>query len=491
MSGAEHFKLQPELSSALLPELGVGIIYSSALDDLIRRRPDLVQVVEIEPQTVWMESGRAEEPYLLKPEVSEELQSLPARKLIHSVGTPVGGSVRANAAQIPLLRQMVESLGAPWASEHLSFNLTPDHFTGFFLPPRQTDAGIEIYSRAVVDLRDGLGVPVAAETGVNYLRPRADEIPDGEFMARLAERADCGILLDLHNVYCNARNGRQSVDKFLSQLPLERVWEVHLAGGFEMDGFWLDSHSGAIPDPLFEICRDVIPALPNVKAIVFEMFSSFLSRFGLENVERELERIQGLWESRRTAPARQGIPATGSPLGGPSVAEWERELGGAVNGRQATQGWSAALAEEPGVRLTAGLIKEFRGSMVVNVYRMTCRLIMLALGPDVFRAILEDFWSTTTPKQFAVSEAEAFARFLEEKNFRLPQLHSILNFERATIATLQDGQARIAKFSLDPLPMLRALADGVLLENPGTPGDYEIEVVPETAVRVGELIGSR
>jgi uncharacterized protein (UPF0276 family) len=402
----------------------------------------------------------------------------------------VGGSVRANAAQIPLLRQMVESLGSPWASEHLSFNLTPDHFTGFFLPPRQTDAGIEIYSRAVSDLRQGLGVPVAAETGVNYLRPRADEIPDGEFMARLAERADCGILLDLHNVYCTSRNGRQSVDKFLSQLPLERVWEVHLAGGFEMDGFWLDSHSGAIPDALFEICRDVIPALPNVKAINFEMFSSFLSRFGVENVERELERIQGLWALRRTSAARRRMPAPGSPVGGPSVAEWERELGGVVNGRQATEEWSATLAEEAGVRLTAGLIKEFRGSMVVNVYRMTCRLMLLALGPDVFRAILEDFWSTTAPKQFAVSEAEAFARFLEEKNFRLPQLHSILNFERATIATLQDGRPRIAKFSLDPLPMLSALAEGVLLENPGTPGDYEIEVVPETAIRMAEFTAS-
>lgn len=486
MSGAGLSELLPKA----LPELGVGIIYSSALDELIRRRPDLVQVVEIEPQTVWMESGRADEPYILKPEVSEELQSIPARKLIHSVGTPVGGSVRANAAQIPLLRQMVESLGAPWASEHLSFNLTPDHFTGFFLPPRQTDSGIEIYSHAVAELRQGLGVPVAAETGVNYLRPRADEIPDGEFMARLAERADCGILLDLHNVYCNARNGRQSVDRFLSELPLERVWEVHLAGGFEMDGFWLDSHSGAIPDALFEICRDVIPALPNVKAINFEMFSSFLSRFGLENVERELERIQVLWELRRTGTSRLRVRASGSPVGGPSVTEWERELGGVVNGRQATEEWSATLAEEAGVRLTAGLIKEFRGSMLVNVYRMTCRLMMLALGPDVFRAILEDFWSTTPPKQFAVSEAEAFARFLEEKKFRLPQLHSILNFERATIATLQDGQPRIAKFSLDPLPMLRALADGVLLENPGTPGDYEIEVVPETAIRIAEYTDS-
>lgn len=82
----------------------------------------------------------------------------------------------------------------------------------------------------------------------------------------------CGILLDLHNIYCNALNGRQSVEQFLSALPLERVWELHVAGGFEVDGYWLDAHSGAIPPPLHAICAYVVPSLPQLKAIVFELF---------------------------------------------------------------------------------------------------------------------------------------------------------------------------------------------------------------------------
>ena len=81
---------------------------------------------------------------------------------------------------------------------------------------------------------------------MNYLKPRGDEIPDGEFVAQPVESADCGILLDLHNIYCNQLNGRQSMEKYLSQIPLEDVWEVHLAGGSELNGFWLDAHSGAI-----------------------------------------------------------------------------------------------------------------------------------------------------------------------------------------------------------------------------------------------------
>lgn len=324
-----------------LPELGVGLIYSPGLEPLLEAHPELVDVLEIEPQTTWIETGSGAEPYLVRDDVLAHLAALPGRKLVHSVGTPVGGSVRANTAQLPLLRETVRDLGSPWASEHLSFNLTPDFFTGFFLPPRQTEAGIDVYVDAIRTLRDGLGVPIAIETGVNYLQPRPDELGDGEFIALVAQRADCGILLDLHNVYCNALNGRQSVEHFLSALPLDRVWELHLAGGFEVEGYWVDAHSGAIPEPLHQICRDVIPALPHLKAIVFELFSSYLPHFGLEATRAELERVHDLWARRRSGAEPAGRSG-GSPMPAAvawpattvSPQEWEAALGSVVVGRE-------------------------------------------------------------------------------------------------------------------------------------------------------------
>lgn len=114
-------------------------------------------------------------------------------------------------------------------------------------------------------------MPFAVETGVNYLHPRAEELPDGAFVAGVAMAADCGILLDLHNVWTNERNGRQAVDDFVAQIPLERVWEVHLAGGSELEGYWLGSHSGGIPDELHALAARVIPQLPNLRALIFEI----------------------------------------------------------------------------------------------------------------------------------------------------------------------------------------------------------------------------
>jgi uncharacterized protein (UPF0276 family) len=474
--------------AAGLPALGVGIVYSSGLEPLLATHPELVDVLEIEPQTTWIETGDDDAPYLVRLDVQDHIAALPGRKLVHSVGTPVGGSVQAHAAQIPLLRETVERLDAPWASEHLSFNLTPDFFTGFFLPPRQTEKGVGTYVDAVERLRGGLGVPLAVETGVNYLRRRPDEIPDGEFIAAVADGAGCGILLDLHNVYCNELNGRQRIDEFLSQVPLDRVWELHVAGGFEFEGFWLDAHSGAIPEPLERIARDIVPTLPNLKAIVFELFASFLPHFGLDAARAELEKLHELWALRRerstAAPhhARERSRTADTAI---EPAAWETALGSVVIGRPPTSPLEQQLAEDPGTRLVEALVKEFRGSMVVAVYRLTSRLLMLALGPDVFRALLEDFWSRTPPHQFAGTEADAFADYLGARNVRLPQLDSILAFERAALQTMRDGKPRVVRFNVDPLPMLRALADGILLENPGEAGEYEIEVTEDGPITVG------
>jgi hypothetical protein len=334
-------------------------------------------------------------------------------------------------------------------------------------------------------------VPIAVETGVNYLRPRPDELPDGEFVARVALAADCGLLLDLHNVFTNGLNGRQPVDEFLDALPLERVWEVHLAGGMELDGFWLDAHSGAIPDPLYAICERVIPTLPNFGAIVFEIFPSFVSQVGLELVEEQLERLHALWALRRQGCAPEGRPlpvrlVTDTP-GAPTPESWERALGSLVIGRPVDGPFGDDLSEDPGVRVVEGLIHEFRASLIVGVLRLSSRLIMLALGPQVFRAILDDYWSKVTPQMYGSLEAQAFADYLVELDLQLPHLAKLIEFEQAVAETLVDDRVRIVHFDFEPIPLLRALAEGRLPDTPPEPGNFEIELTPDGVPGVGGL----
>ena len=162
-----------------------------------------------------------------------------------------------------------------WTSEHLSiFHVrgpSGEQPCGFLMPPLQTEAGVSLAARNITRRAAALGKPFAFETGVNYFAPRSCEMPDGEFFRAVAEAADCGILLDLTNLWANHKNGRAEIHDVLVRLPFERVWEVHLAGLEFAHGHWLDAHSNEIDDELVDIASDVVADLPNLGAIIFEI----------------------------------------------------------------------------------------------------------------------------------------------------------------------------------------------------------------------------
>jgi uncharacterized protein (UPF0276 family) len=483
--------MEPSADHAL-PELGVGIVYSPAIEPVLRAPDTPVQVLEIEPQTMWLHLGGLEPAFKEPAGLLDYLAGLPGRKLVHSVGAPVGGTRPPGAAQMPRLSQWIGRLDAPWASEHLSFNETKEFHAGFFLAPRQTLAGVEAVVESVQRLQAALPVPVAIETGVNYLRPRADELLDGEFMAEVARRTGCGILLDLHNVYTNALNGRQPVERFLDWLPLERVWEIHLAGGLEMDGFWLDGHSDVIPDRLLGITQGLLPSLPNAKAMIFEVFPSFVPVMGLPKIRRQLEKMRDLWDNRRHArgtwvfqpspPVRRSVSAAKE-----TPEEWEKQLVRLVIGRApGDSALSAELAQDPGVAVMVKLIREFRASMLVNVLRFTLRLLLLTLGEEGLQTVLRAFWAKVPPQFYATTEAAKFLEFMRETDLKVPRLRDVMDFEQALLATAMDDRPRVVSYTVDLLPLLRALAEGRLPDTPGREGSFEIEVTPDQLVPGGD-----
>jgi hypothetical protein len=113
------------------------------------------------------------------------------------------------------------------------------------------------------------------------------------------------------------------------------------------------------------------------------------------------------------------------------------------------------------------------------VLRLTSRLLMLALGTEAFRTILASYWISTPPQMYASLEAAAFARHLEELDLQVPHLAQVLHFEEAVTATLTDGEGRIVAFDVEPLPLLRALAEGRLPDEAPRAGRFEIEVTPD------------
>ena len=195
-------------------DLGVGIIALGSLDQVWSGIEDLVDVVEVEPQTLW--PSRVRGGHDLSPEPLAWLRSCGRPLISHGVGFPVGGTTAPDPDGVALSAASMKALGAVHWSEHLAFNVAGDAYAGFLLPPVQTPTAVNAAIKHITDYRRIDDRPFLVETPTNYLQPVDGDLGDGEYVAAIAEGADCGILLDLHNVWTNERNGRQSVEDFIA-----------------------------------------------------------------------------------------------------------------------------------------------------------------------------------------------------------------------------------------------------------------------------------
>ena len=156
--------------------------------------------------------------------------------------------------------------------------------------------------------RDVLGVPLAIENVSYYWHPGRQELTEPDFLARLCERADCGLMLDVNNAYVNATNFGFDVDAWMRTAPLERTVQIHVAGhewfGVDAGGLKgpaaptadgamiVDTHGADVPDPVLALLGRVLPRTGDVP-IVLERDTNIPTFAELMN---ELRRIRAVRE---------------------------------------------------------------------------------------------------------------------------------------------------------------------------------------------------
>lgn len=253
-----------------LPQLGVGVSYRP------RWRADLlpgdgaVDCLEIIAEH-YLEASPAKR---------DELENLRSRYPLapHGIGLSLGTDAPLDARHLRETAQLVERAGAPWFSEHLSFTGVPGHSIGHLAPLPFTWEAVAVVSRNVRHWRQAVGVPLLLEN-IAYLVRLPGELTEAEFIGEVLERTDCGLLLDLHNLYADSINHGGDPLELLDALPLERVVQIHLAGGHEVDGCWIDSHARPVPEDVWRLLAWVAPrAQP--KAVVIE-WDTHLPDFGV------------------------------------------------------------------------------------------------------------------------------------------------------------------------------------------------------------------
>jgi uncharacterized protein len=242
-------------------KLGVGIGYREQFKSELFLNQETIDFLEIIGD-VYLDSNR----YL-----QAELELLAANfpLIPHFINLSLGSAEGIDLDYLMKIAKLVKELNPPWWSEHLCFTKTGGIDIGHLSPLPYTKEAIDIVCRNIKQVKSYLDIPLILEN-ISYLV----EIPGGEmteaqFIGEIAEKSDCGLLLDLTNLYINSTNHGYDIDRFLAQLPLERVVQLHFVGGYWHDGVLIDSHSESTPAEVWQLMQ-YITSLTSINGMVLE-----------------------------------------------------------------------------------------------------------------------------------------------------------------------------------------------------------------------------
>jgi uncharacterized protein len=177
----------------------------------------------------------------------------------HGVRLSLGSAEEPDPARVARLAGLAERLAAPLVSEHVAFVRGGGLEAGHLLPVPRTREALDVLAGNVRLAQAELPVPLALEHVAALLEWPAPELDEAAFLTELLERTGAWLLLDVANLYANARNHGGDPLAFLDALPLERIAYVHVAGGVERDGLYHDTHAHPTPpavlDLVGEVCR--------------------------------------------------------------------------------------------------------------------------------------------------------------------------------------------------------------------------------------------
>jgi uncharacterized protein (UPF0276 family) len=182
---------------------------------------------------------------------------------LHGVCMSIGGPEPLDGTHLARFRALVDRYEPALVSEHLAWSTHQTTYFNDLLPLPYTDATLSRVCDHINQVQDAIWRPLLLENPSTYLAFTESTMRETEFIRRVTERTGCGLLLDINNVLVSAINHGFSALEYLSDFPLARVGEIHLAGHAEQtddegDLLLIDSHDGPVADAVWELYEVVI-----------------------------------------------------------------------------------------------------------------------------------------------------------------------------------------------------------------------------------------
>jgi uncharacterized protein (UPF0276 family) len=175
------------------------------------------------------------------------------RVVQHGVSMYFGSAQPADREHLRRLKALVKRTKTPWLSDHLCWGSVDGTYSHDLLPLPYTWEAVETTAARIREVRDYLGIPVAVENVSSYAEFTDSEMTEWEFLNEVVERADCGILLDVNNIYVSSVNHEFEPMTYVNAIPAERVAQIHIAGHSRYEKYILDTHDHPVIDPVWQL----------------------------------------------------------------------------------------------------------------------------------------------------------------------------------------------------------------------------------------------
>lgn len=287
------------------PRLGVGIMANLSIAPFISR-PGAVDYLAVTPDMFWIDQGPQAggegRRFVDIPSWVAMLEASGLPMVSHHIGLSIASAIPTDRAYVAQMAAWAQRWRGHWLSEHLAFVSIAEgqgaSAAGLALTaPFDRDVLALAVDRARYVI-DQTRSPFLLENSPYYVTFDDSDMREAEFLNRFCADSGGGLLLDLHNLYCNAVNFGFSGHRFLDELDLTAVVEVHIANGSELGGMYADSHSGAPPEPVWSLLDDLVGRVPNLRGITFEFHDSYLPQIGFDGVADVIARARRAWAAR-------------------------------------------------------------------------------------------------------------------------------------------------------------------------------------------------
>lgn len=181
---------------------------------------------------------------------------------LHGVGLSLGSTDELSHTHLARIKRLIDRFQPDLVSEHLSWSSIGGRYLNDLLPLPYTEEALAHVVARIARVQDYLGRRILVENISRYLEYKHTTIAEWDFLAAVARQSDCGILLDVNNIYVNAVNHGFDALTYLRAIPRDLVQEIHLAGftvnRFEGGEIIIDSHNRPVADAVWTLYREAI-----------------------------------------------------------------------------------------------------------------------------------------------------------------------------------------------------------------------------------------